>query len=87
MDAIEGDKLRGHLEAMVLATLERGYFQADAVRTILDRQAGGADADSKRVWALYMLELWHREFVDRLPTGGGPASESSDLSGEAVGVS
>ena len=24
MEAIQGDKLRGHLEAMVLSTLERG---------------------------------------------------------------
>jgi hypothetical protein len=31
---------------------------------MLDRHLSGARDESKRLWALYMLELWHREFVD-----------------------
>ena len=31
---------------------------------LLDRHAAGADGEAKRIWALLMLELWHREFVD-----------------------
>ena len=31
---------------------------------LLDRHAAGADDDDKRIWALLMLELWHREFID-----------------------
>ena len=45
-------------------TLDRGYFEPDAVRGLLDRHAAGTDDDAKRIWALVMLELWHREFVD-----------------------
>jgi asparagine synthase (glutamine-hydrolysing) len=45
-------------------SLGRGYFEAPAVRRLLDRHAAGADGDAKRIYALLMLELWHREFVD-----------------------
>jgi asparagine synthase (glutamine-hydrolysing) len=45
-------------------TLARGYFRPEAIEGLLDRHAGGADADDKRIWSLVMLELWHREFVD-----------------------
>ena len=45
-------------------SLDRGYFNPTAVRGLLDRHAAGTDADAKRVWALVMAELWHREFLD-----------------------
>ena len=47
------------------STLDRGYFRPDTVRSMLDRQAAGADVETKPLWALFMFELWHREFVDR----------------------
>jgi asparagine synthase (glutamine-hydrolysing) len=46
------------------ATLTRGYFEANAVQALLDRHAAGADGEDKRIWALLMMELWHRDFVD-----------------------
>jgi asparagine synthase (glutamine-hydrolysing) len=46
------------------SALGRGYFEPAAVTTLLDRHAAGADGDAKRIYALLMLELWHREFVD-----------------------
>jgi asparagine synthase (glutamine-hydrolysing) len=46
------------------ATLARGYFDQREVRRLLDRHAGGAEGDAKRIWSLLMLELWQREFVD-----------------------
>jgi asparagine synthase (glutamine-hydrolysing) len=49
-------------------TIARGYFEPRAVRALLDRHAAGADDDAKRIWALVMLELWHREFIDA-PSG------------------
>jgi len=49
------------------ATLDRGYFRPQAVRAMLDRQSAGDDVETKPLWALYMFELWHREFVDRSP--------------------
>ena len=43
----------------------RGYFDAKAVGSMLDRhKAGGADLSS-RIWAMLMFELWHRSFIDR----------------------
>ena len=45
-------------------TLDRGYFEPRAVQSLLDGHAGGTDGDAKRIWALVMSELWHREYVD-----------------------
>jgi asparagine synthase (glutamine-hydrolysing) len=49
-------------------TLDRGYFRPDTVHTMLERQMAGDDAETKPLWALFMFELWHREFVDGSPT-------------------
>jgi asparagine synthase (glutamine-hydrolysing) len=46
------------------ATVQRGYFRRASVEQLLARHAAGTDAESKRIWALVMLELWHREYVD-----------------------
>ena len=62
--------LRGDLRAWahdVLldpATLNRGYFQRASVERLLERHAGGNDREATRIWALVMLELWHREFIE-----------------------
>jgi asparagine synthase (glutamine-hydrolysing) len=45
-------------------SLSRGYFRPEAIRSMLDRHSRGADQETKPMWALFMLELWHREFVD-----------------------
>ena len=68
-----GDWLRGELRdfsrevLLDRATLERGYFAPDDVRGLLDRHAAGARTTRSGIWALLMLELWHREFVDASP--------------------
>jgi len=70
----ESDWLRGDLAGWARevlldsATLARGYFEPGAVRALVDRHAAGADVEGRRVWALLMLELWHRECVDRVPS-------------------
>ena len=47
------------------ATLARGLLREAPVRDLLDQHdRGGADR-SMQIWTLLMLELWHREFVDR----------------------
>jgi asparagine synthase (glutamine-hydrolysing) len=48
-------------------TLDRGYFRPDAVRSMLARHEHGAESESKPLWAMFMLELWQREFVDASP--------------------
>ncbi len=45
-------------------TVGRGYFDPAAVESLLDRHAAGSDALAKPIWALLMLELWHRELID-----------------------
>ncbi len=56
-------------------TLGRGYFQPRAVHALLDRHDAGSDAAASRIWALLMLELWHREFVDVSVGASGRAPE------------
>ncbi len=78
-DWFRGD-LREHVREVLLdpATVDRGYFDPDAVRAIVDRQASGFDTDSKRVWALFMLEQWHREFADG-GSGAAATGEATEL--------
>ena len=45
--------------------LARGYFRPSELQLLLNRHRRGERDESKRLWALFMLELWHREFIDR----------------------
>jgi asparagine synthase (glutamine-hydrolysing) len=42
----------------------RGYFQEGYVRSLLDRHTRGAEDNAYKIWALLMLEMWHRTFID-----------------------
>lgn len=55
---------RIHCELQEKRTLERGYFEAQYIKTLLDEHSGGRRDHSYRLWILWMLELWHRKFVD-----------------------
>jgi asparagine synthase (glutamine-hydrolysing) len=46
-------------------TTDRGYFKRDAVKLLLDEHAGLQADHSYRIWALLLLELWHRMFIDK----------------------
>lgn len=59
-------ELKDFLEGTILSAraINRGYFKPDALRALFaEHQAGFAD-HGYRLWALLMLELWHREFID-----------------------
>jgi asparagine synthase (glutamine-hydrolysing) len=43
---------------------QRGWFDHRYVEAMLDRHAQGVEDASPRIWALLVLELWLREFVD-----------------------
>jgi asparagine synthase (glutamine-hydrolysing) len=61
------NELRDYTQEVLLdpKTLDRGLLREAPVRALLDQHNRG-DADrSMQIWALLMLELWHREFVDR----------------------
>ena len=62
--------LRGDLRELAHDTLlshragQRGYFRRDAVETLLAEHDATRFDHAARLWALLILELWHREWVD-----------------------
>jgi DNA-binding PadR family transcriptional regulator len=58
MDAIDGDKLRGHLETLILATLEKGEAHGlEILRRLEDRGCGLLKLKEGSLYpALYRLE-------------------------------
>ena len=48
-------------------TRMRGYLNARGVRALVDEHLSGRRDQSLRIWALVILELWCRTFLD----GGG----------------
>jgi asparagine synthase (glutamine-hydrolysing) len=53
------------------AAAGRGYFKPAAVRALLDEHQGRRIDHGHRIWALLVLELWHRQFQDGPPAGSG----------------
>jgi asparagine synthase (glutamine-hydrolysing) len=45
--------------------LQRGYFEAKEVASLLQQHQTAQGDSSTRLWDLLMLELWHRTFIDR----------------------
>jgi len=45
----------------------RGTFEPRALERLLDEHWSGRWNWSTQIWTLMMLELWHREFLDRAP--------------------
>ena len=52
-------------------TLQRGYFRREGIQQLLDEHFRGRRNHSGRLWRLLMLELWHRNYLERL---GAPDS-------------
>jgi asparagine synthase (glutamine-hydrolysing) len=47
------------------SALGRGYFRPEAVRQLFDEHQQGRFSHGYRLWALLILELWFREWIDR----------------------
>ena len=64
-DWLRGE-LRGHVRDVLLdpRTLARGYFRQAEVERILQRHDQQRGDHSLQIWALLMLEQWHRAFAD-----------------------
>lgn len=58
-------KARIHETLLEKKTLERGYFDEKYIRILLDEHTRNRRDHSHSLWILWMLELWHREFVDK----------------------
>ena len=46
-------------------TLQRGYVSREYVELLLDEHERGRRDHAMALWSLLMLELWHRQYVDR----------------------
>jgi asparagine synthase (glutamine-hydrolysing) len=44
----------------------RGYVRPEAARRLWEQHHAGVRDHSPEIWALMVLELWHREFVDHV---------------------
>jgi asparagine synthase (glutamine-hydrolysing) len=56
------DRIHGILSEK--RTSERGYFEPKYVKLLLEEHAKNRRDNSHALWILWMLELWHRQFVD-----------------------
>ncbi|MET0648481.1 MAG: asparagine synthase (glutamine-hydrolyzing) [Pyrinomonadaceae bacterium] len=74
------DRVRGTLTEP--RTLRRGVTDPNYVTVMLDEHERGRRDHSTRLWALFMLELWHRTFVD----DGGAAALARAAEAGAVAV-
>ena len=55
---------RIHSDLSDRRTLERGYFKGSYIEILLAEHSAGRRDHSHALWLLWMLELWHRRFVD-----------------------
>jgi asparagine synthase (glutamine-hydrolysing) len=46
-------------------TLQRGYFKPEAVQTLIAEHTSGRRNRSGLLWRMLVLELWHRNFMER----------------------
>jgi asparagine synthase (glutamine-hydrolysing) len=51
----------------------RGYFQTDVIRGYLDEHVERRADHQYRLWALLMLELWLRTFIDQRASVAAPS--------------
>jgi asparagine synthase (glutamine-hydrolysing) len=56
------DRVRGTLTEP--RTMQRGYLEPRYVNLLLDEHERGRRDHATELWTLFMLELWHRAFVD-----------------------
>ena len=73
-------QLRERIRAILTEsrTRQRGYVEPRYLDTLLDEHQRGRRDHSQQLWALLMLELWHRQFIDTQSAntqfGHGPVS-------------
>jgi asparagine synthase (glutamine-hydrolysing) len=64
--------IREELKDLILTTLleprtlQRGFFNEEGVRKMLDEHFRGRTSHWSRIWRLLMFELWHRDFIERI---------------------
>ena len=85
---------RGQLKDLIRDTLlsqcstGRGYFNRDVIEAMIDAHISGRADHQNELWALLMLELWHRVFIDSPPLrhdAGNTEEQPAPIIGWAVG--
>lgn len=58
------NELYGYIQDVLLddASLSRGYFRRTSIVRMIEEHRSGRINHANRLWALLMLELWHKEF-------------------------
>ncbi len=56
---------RIHSDLMENKTLERGYFNKSYLKMLIEEHSTNRRDHSYSLWILWMLELWHRRFMDK----------------------
>ena len=61
------DDLKDLLRDIVLSSraVNRGYFDKQSLESLVKEHLDGTRDHGYRLWALLMLEHWHRVFVDK----------------------
>src|ERR1051326_6456333 len=59
------------------AARERGIMRPEYVRRLLDEHGAGMRNHQNRLWALLMLELWFRSWIDAAAEGVAPRPAAS----------
>ncbi len=65
-----GDWINAQLRTRILSDLsdrrsrERGYFNESYISTLIGEHSSGRRDHSHALWSLWMLELWHRRYID-----------------------
>jgi len=60
-------------------TLQRGYFQPDRVREMLDEHTSGTRNHASEIWMLLMFELWCRHMFGFKPCKSASLNSYSDV--------
>ena len=65
-------------------TLQRGYFNPQGVRRVLEEHFRGRRDQSGRIWRLLIFELWHRNFLENFQQADWflPAAAAASIHGE-----
>ena len=81
--------MRHELKDLIVSVLldssssQRGYFNLQGVRRLLDEHFQGRRDHSARIWRFLMFELWHRNFLAKVGLNEGMhAAHATSLRGE-----
>jgi asparagine synthase (glutamine-hydrolysing) len=58
-------------------TLQRGYFNRQGIESLVDEHFRGRRDHSATLWLLLIFELWHRNFLENLPSTASCATVNS----------